>query len=173
MIGHAFPEYKVYLKNTDTMLYALSIGFQEDALNKSHFKFTYENDENFQAFPTNAVVINHRFADKVFSIPGFPDFNPMMLLHGEEHLEILGKIEGEKEYTVQEKIIDCQDKGKITILMIEAQIRDSEKGQVVAKVVTSIVIRGVGGYGHKGTIKIKYPTAPKDRKPDLSFETKT
>lgn len=78
--------YEVELQNNDAILYALGIGFQQDAMNEKHFKFTYENADGFQAFPTNAVTVCHRgpFADGDFDVPGIPAFNPMMLLHGEE-----------------------------------------------------------------------------------------
>jgi hypothetical protein len=57
-------------------------------MNKSHYNFTYENAEEFQAFPTMGVVIAHRASLGDMSIPGMPEFNPMMLLHGEEQIEV-------------------------------------------------------------------------------------
>ena len=80
--------YEVTLTNKDAILYSLGIGFQADAMNDKHYKFSYENNEDFQAFPTNAVTVCHRgpFADGDFSVPGIPAFNPMMLLHGEEQV---------------------------------------------------------------------------------------
>jgi len=61
---------------------------------------------------------------------------------------------------VQEKVADCQDKGKMTFLLIEAEIKQSDNKELVAKVLSTIIIRGVGGFGHKGTITIKYPPVP-------------
>ena len=58
---------------------------------KPHYNFTYENAEEFQSFPTMGVVVSHRGAI-LGAIPGMPEFNPMMLLHGEESLEILKPI---------------------------------------------------------------------------------
>lgn len=46
-IGYTYPPYTVEVKNNDLILYALGIGFSKDPLNRDHFKFTYENDENF------------------------------------------------------------------------------------------------------------------------------
>jgi hypothetical protein len=40
-----------------------------------------------------AVVVSHRSGLDGFTIPGVPDFNPMMLLHGEESVEIMQPIE--------------------------------------------------------------------------------
>ena len=46
-LQHKYPSYDVTLTNNEMILYALGIGFSKDPLNKDHFKFTYENDENF------------------------------------------------------------------------------------------------------------------------------
>lgn len=59
-IGYKYEPYTVSFSNNDAILYALSIGFSQDPLNKDHFKFTYENDENFTTFPTMPVVLGHR-----------------------------------------------------------------------------------------------------------------
>jgi len=71
-------------------------------MNKDHFKFTYENHEDFQSFPTNAVTICHRgpFADGDFDMPGMPSFNPMKLLHGEESVKNIKPIEPGNKYLV-------------------------------------------------------------------------
>ena len=58
------------------------------------------------------------------------------------------------------------------ILILEAEIRDSSK-ELTARLLSSIVIRGVGGFGHKGNVIIRYPPVPKDRKPDTIREEKT
>ena len=39
------------------------------------------------------VVVAHRASLENLSIPGMPAFNPMMLLHGEEGLEVFKPIE--------------------------------------------------------------------------------
>ncbi len=51
-IGHKFTPASFTLTNNEAILYALSIGFQKDPLNKAHFKFSYENAEDFSVFPT-------------------------------------------------------------------------------------------------------------------------
>jgi hypothetical protein len=47
IIGKKLSPVTKIIANKDAILYALSIGFSEDIMNKDHFKFTYENDENF------------------------------------------------------------------------------------------------------------------------------
>jgi hypothetical protein len=47
VLSTKWAPYDVSLTNTELILYALGIGFQQDPLNKDHFKFTYENDGDF------------------------------------------------------------------------------------------------------------------------------
>lgn len=77
-------------------------------MNGKHYKFTYENAEEFQAFPTNALTVCHRgpFADGDFDIPGVPQFNPMMLLHGEEQVTFEKPLVPGEKYIVEESIAD-------------------------------------------------------------------
>ena len=76
----------------DAIMYSLGIGFQQDSQNTEHFKFTYELNDEFTSFPTNAVTLVHGDAlmEKVAGgeVPGMPDFNPMSLLHGTEDVFI-------------------------------------------------------------------------------------
>ena len=65
-LAHQFKPYEIKVTEKDIALYSLSIGFQEDPLNKDHYNFTYENAPNFSAFPTMGVVLAHREAFKDF-----------------------------------------------------------------------------------------------------------
>lgn len=143
-------------------------------MDTSHFRFTYENDENFAPFPINAVTVCHRgpFADGDFSVPGLPAFNPMMLLHGEEEITVHAPLMADTKYTVHEKIADVQDKGKGGLLIFDSEIFETETKKLQSVVRSSLFVRGLGGFGHKGTIKQVYPKAPK-RAPDMSKEEKT
>ena len=99
------------------------------------------------------VIIAHRMSLEDLSIPGVPAFNPMMLLHGEESLEVFKAIEADTILVAQDKLIDLQDKKKATVVVIETTIKEKESGELVAKIVTNLFVRGIGGFGHKGTIK--------------------
>ena len=105
-IGHKWKSYEVPVTNKDIILYSLGIGFQEDPLKKGDYNFTYENAEEFQSFPTMNVIIAHRMSLEDLTIPGVPAFNPMMLLHGEESLEVFGSIEPGTILVAQDELID-------------------------------------------------------------------
>ena len=166
--------YEVELKNSDAILYALGIGFQQDAMNSKHFKFTYENAEDFQAFPLNAVTVCHKgpFAEGDFSVPGIPPFNPMMLLHGEEQVIFAKPLVPGEKYVVEENIVDLQDKGKGALLIFDSKILSAATRELHTTVRSSLFVRGIGGFGHKGTIKQSFPAVPK-RAPDFVSEEPT
>jgi 3-hydroxyacyl-CoA dehydrogenase/3a,7a,12a-trihydroxy-5b-cholest-24-enoyl-CoA hydratase/multifunctional beta-oxidation protein/peroxisomal enoyl-CoA hydratase 2 len=107
-LAYTTKPYEVTLTKMDTILYALGIGFSKDPLNKEHLQYTYENSDNFKAFPTNSLVVCHRgpFAEGEFDIPGIPPFNPMNLLHGEEILTIETPVRSDCKYAIQEKVVD-------------------------------------------------------------------
>ena len=173
VLSTKWPSYDVKLKNNDQILYSLSIGFQQDPLNTDHFKFTYENDGDFQAFATMASVIAHRQSDLVLNIPGFPQFNPMMLLYGEENLEFYKPITADLNLVVEERIADVSDKGKMTGLTEESLIKNKDNGETLVKILRTLMIRGVGGHGHKGgSVAVHYPEIPK-RDPDTIVESKS
>ena len=173
VLSTKWPSYDVKLTNNELILYSLGIGFQQDPLNTDHFKFTYENDSDFQAFATMPSVIAHRQSDLVLNIPGFPQFNPMMLLYGEENLEFYKPITADLNLVVEERIADVADKGKMTGLTEESLIKIKDNGETLVKVLRTLMIRGVGGYGHKGgAAAVHYPEIPK-RDPDTIVESKS
>ena len=106
IIGHKYKPYTVDLKDSEMILYALSIGFNKDPMNIKDFKFTYELDENFTGFTTMPVVIAHRQLGEVLATPNMPEINPMMFLHGEEYIELFKPITSGMKILVEEKVID-------------------------------------------------------------------
>ena len=151
-------------------MYALGIGFQEDPMNEKHFQFTYEQAANFKAFPTFYHTFAHQNPWRMggYVSPGLPAFDPMKLLHGEETLEVFKPLTPGSTFIVKQDILDMQDKGSAAILVVAAKIYDKVTNEIFAQVNTSFFIRGIGGFGHKGTYKIKFPATPK-RSPD--YET--
>ena len=143
-------------------------------MNANHYKFTYENAEDFQCFPTNALTVSHGgpFADGDFAIPGVPPFNPMQLLHGEEQVTFDKPMVPGEKYIVEENIADLQDKGKGGLLIIDSRILNASTRELCSTVRTSLFVRGLGGFGHKGTIKSQIPKIP-NREPDFVKEEVT
>lgn len=171
-IGHQLSSYEVTVDSREIILYALGIGFQKDPLNKEHYNFSYENAEDFQAFPTIAVVLAHRNGSGLISIPGVPEYNPMMLLHGEEKVEILSPIQPDSTLVVKEFVHDLQDKGKATVLVVRSELRDKATDELKARIYMNAFVRGLAGSGNKGTFSNPLPNAPKTA-PTNSVENPT
>eukprot|EP00922_Rhytidocystis_sp_ex-Travisia-forbesii_P046343 GHVS01069083.1.p1 GENE.GHVS01069083.1~~GHVS01069083.1.p1 ORF type:complete len:386 (-),score=78.42 GHVS01069083.1:323-1480(-) len=73
----------------DIILYALSVGLSNsNALDELDLKFTYEFSPEFSVLPSFPVVLTS--FDDMFeglnNCSGIPNFNPMMLLHGEQKI---------------------------------------------------------------------------------------
>lgn len=86
----------------------MGIGFSKNAMNKEHLRYTYENADQFGAFPTTSLIVCHRgpMAEGNMDLPGIPAFNPMMLLHGEETLTIETPVKPDVNYEVVERLVD-------------------------------------------------------------------
>ena len=168
MLSSKLDPYEFELKNDEAILYALAIGFQQDPMNRDHYKYTYENAEGFQAFPTNALVVCHRgrYHAADFNTPGIPPFNPAQSVHGEEHITFIKPLVIGLKYKIEEKIVDLQDKGSGGLMTIDSRIYESKTCELVAIVRSSVFIRGIGGFGCKKTISSTFSKIP-TRAPDF------
>lgn len=169
-----FVPYKVKISAQDAILYNLAIGFQRDQVDTAQFRFSLETDDDFAPFATNALVVAHRgrTSNGDFAFEGLPEFNPMMLLHGEEKITVYSPLQVDTEYNIQEKIVDFQDKGKGALMIVDSYITDVSTNKLQSLIRSSLFLRGLGGFGHKGTIKANFPKPPK-RAPDMTREEKT
>lgn len=85
VIGYELGTVEVEYTKNDALLYAATIGASSDPMNLEDLDFTYELSENFKIMPTFGVVLGNfnGIFEAITNCPGMPDFNPMMLLHGE------------------------------------------------------------------------------------------
>jgi 3-hydroxyacyl-CoA dehydrogenase/3a,7a,12a-trihydroxy-5b-cholest-24-enoyl-CoA hydratase len=149
------------------ILYALGVGAGAEA---DDLKFCYENTPGLLALPTFGVIPPFPALMGLLGAPGV-DINLMMLLHGEQYLEILkqpaptgGKL------TTRPRIANIYDKGKGALIELEAETTD-ETGEVVYRNVFGTFIRGEGGFGgEKGPAP---GNEPPDRAPDKVVEMPT
>jgi len=57
-------------------------------------------------------------------------------------------------------------------MIVDSEITDAETKKVQSVVRTSLFVRGIGGFGYKGTVKNVFPAIPK-RAPDMTTEEPT
>jgi len=155
----------------DVILYALGVGEGGNATDPNSLRFTYENHSEFSPLPTMAVVFPFTVMTQIMSVPGLT-FNPMMLLHGEQYLELRGPIPTAATLTSSAHISNIYDKGRGALVLVDVTTVDKVTGKEVCFNQLSLFIRGIGGFGgDRGPSEdsVQYPK----RAPDVVHKEKT
>ena len=118
-LGKVICDKEFHYTNELCMLYALGIGFSRDPLNEEDLKFTYELDDDFTTFSTISVLSALTFTPRLRNLPGFPEFNYMMLLHGEQITEVMKPIEPDSYVRCVSTVVDIADKVKGALLTVK------------------------------------------------------
>lgn len=152
----------------DSMLYALGLGYGSEPSNPDHLQFVYE--ENLKSVPSICNVLAH---------PGFWVNEPTLaidwvkILHGEQSFEIFKPLPPEGNVRGTYKLVGLEDKGdKGAVMWVEKTLTDEATDEVLASVVTTLMMRGDGGQGGFGT-PLPAPQALPDGEPDLVVDFPT
>lgn len=113
-------------------MYALGIGFSQDPLKEADFKYTYEMSDNFTVFPTFGTCFHRvNLIGMVSDAPGFPKFNPALLLHAEQKLEMIAPcLKPNVPYVTRGSIKDIVDKGKMTLVCLSLEVFEKVDGNL-------------------------------------------
>ncbi|KAI7895141.1 uncharacterized protein EV154DRAFT_436916 [Mucor mucedo] len=155
----------------EAILYALGVGCK-----RTDTQFVYENDVNFSVLPTFGVIPSFAAMNSVPFGDIVPNFNPMMLLHGEQFLSLKKAIPTSGTLKSESRIIDILDKGKGASVVLGVTTYD-ENNEVVFENQFTFFIRGSGGFGGKQKGEDRgaatATNAVPDRKPDAVITEKT
>lgn len=166
IIGMQAEPYTHSYDERDVALYAQGIGAPADILDQDELKFVYELSENgFHALPTFAVTYISRMIEDILSGKiGNIEFNPMMLVHGEQYLQVNRPLPTSGTVTCYPRIANIYDKGSGMLVINEVNVED-ESGETISTMQASMFIRGLGGFGGErgGSEKVEIPS---DRPPD-------
>ena len=149
----------------DALLYAVGVGAGTDEL-----QFTTENTNELsqKVLPTFAVIIGGGGVP----MEQIGSFNPALMVHGEQGIELFGEIPPDGEIESTGKITGIYDKGSAAVVEFESTSTDVATGNPLLKTKMSMFCRGEGGWGgDRGpSEKIRFP----DRAPDhqISYTTR-
>lgn len=145
--------------NKDCMLYALGVGAGTEEL-----AFTTENtrDVELQALPTMAVILGGGGFGALRSIG---DFNPAMLVHGEQRIELFAPIPAAGTVSNVGEITAIWDKGKGAVVELAVTATDTATGNALFTSTMALFIRGEGGFGGE-----RGPSGPRNVAPERACD---
>ena len=141
----------------DALLYAVGVGAGTDEL-----RYTTENTKDVpqQVLPTFAVIIGGGGTpfDKIGS------FNPALMVHGEQGIELLEEIPPEGEIESVGKVEAIWDKGNAAVVEFSSESTNTATGKPLLRTRSMLFCRGEGGWGgERGpSEKLEYPDRPAD-----------
>jgi acyl dehydratase len=145
----------------DCLLYALGVGAGTIDPTGFELEFTTENSNGVtqRVLPTFPVLTS---GDAPWQKLG--TYDPAMLVHGEQFIELHGPIPAEGTVTSVTTITGVYDKGTAAVVVTESVARDASSGKAMWTTRNGIFIRGEGGWGgERGpSSKVEFP----DRHPD-------
>jgi len=145
--------------NKDCMLYALGVGAGTNDL-----AFTTENsrDIDLMALPTMGVVLSTGGFGALRSVG---DFNPAMLVHGEQRIEVHNPIPAAGTVRNVGEVTAIWDKGSGAVVELSSTGTDVATGEKLFTSTAALFIRGEGGFGGDRGPSGKRNVAP-ERAPD-------
>lgn len=164
-VGEKGSPTKTSWTSKDALLYSVGVGAGVDEL-----AFTTENtkDTPQRVLPTMAVIVG---------MGGLPfdkigTFNPAMMLHGAQKIELFGEIPAEGEVETTGEIGAIWDKGKGALVDLVCNSIDTATGKPLMKVTMTAFLRGEGNYGGERGPSSTFEVP--NRKPDheLRYETR-
>lgn len=149
----------------DALLYSIGVGAGTEEL-----AFTTENtkDTPQQVLPTMAVVLGGGGVpfDKIGT------FNPALLLHGAQKIELFDLIPPDGEIESSGEIGAIWDKGKAASVELISESKNLATGKPLFRTTITIFLRGEGGFGGERGPASTFELP--DRKPDheVRYETR-
>ena len=150
----------------DIILYHLGVGAGVPATDPGELQYCYEG--NLKVLPSFGVVPVFDTLMGLMTVPGV-QINPMMILHGEQDLEIHRAIPTSATVTSTAKVTDIFDRIKGALIVIEAVTSDADGPLFTNRF--STFVRGEGEFG--GERGPRPGNLPPEREPDAVVESTT
>ena len=167
VVGAELPGAVATWDADDVILYHLGIGAGVPPTDERELDYTYE--ARLKVLPSFGVVPVFGALAALVGLEGL-SFNPMMLLHGEQEIELGGPIPTQAKVDNSARVSAVYDKGKGALVVVEART-DDESGRTLFVNRFAAFLRGEGGFGGEpGPAPGNEPPA---RSPDHVAETPT
>ncbi|HMG40539.1 MAG TPA: MaoC/PaaZ C-terminal domain-containing protein [Acidimicrobiales bacterium] len=156
----------------DALLYALGVGAGATDPTGFELDLTTENSDGVtqRVLPTFPVIVGvggdaHR---------SIGTYDPAMLVHGEQAVELHGRIPVAGRILVTDRVTGVYDKGSAAVVTMEADSVDAATGDKLFTTRSAMFIRGEGGFGGDRGPSGGGNQAP-DREPDhvVTYSTRT
>jgi len=167
-LGATLPAGEASWGPDDVILYHLGVGAGVGkATDARELEYAYE--ARLKVLPSYAVIPIFGSMGSLGSVPGI-NINFMMVLHGEQDVEIHRPIPTSATVVSEAKVVGLYDKGKAALIVLEVATRE-KGGEPLFTNRFSIFARGEGGFG--GDAGPKPGNIAPDRAPDLEVESPT
>jgi len=169
--GTTVPPVERSWTSTDALLYAVGVG--AGAVDPGfELEFTTENSAGVdqRVLPTFAVIVGQGGGAR----ETIGSYDPAMLVHGEQAIELHGPIPVEGTVRTTSRIAAVYDKGSGALVVIESESVDAESGEPRFGARTGLFIRGEGGFGGE-----RGPSGARNQAPEhdpdhlVSYATRT
>lgn len=169
-VGAVLPEGQASWDRDKVILYHLGIGAGNPPTEARELAYTYE--KNLTVIPSFGVIPVFSALGGIITVPGLAgEFNPLLLLHGEQDIEIAKPIPVEAKVKNLGKVIAIHDKGKAAVAVLEAQTRDAASDELLFTNRFTLFLRGAGGFGGERGPEEKIE--PPARAADITAESPT
>ncbi len=154
--------------DTETMLYAQSIGLGRDPLHPKELPYVYEQGRPLRTVPSMASVL---VPDMIPPDLGW-DFT--QVLHAEQRLQLYRPLPAAADLLINKRIVDVFDRGprRGAMFLLEAEGRLAKDDTALFSLGVTVIARGDGGFGGRNGPGPAPHRVPR-RAPDLSSTSRT
>jgi acyl dehydratase len=145
-VGYESEPKRITWTPQDCSLYALSLGAGFDELPFVAEEAIGHPQRVFPSFVLAGVMAEESAS---WTHPGFHtgDYEVHQIVHGEQRLELFSRVEPSGDVMVRTRVAGIYDKGSGALVELDVRADDSASGVPLFSAITSLFVRGEGGFG--------------------------
>lgn len=168
VMSRSISDFEHSYRDTETMLYAQSVGFGRDPVDLKELDYVYEQGKLLQTVPTMASAI-------------VPDMFPpdlgwdySQVLHSEQRLQLFRPLPSSANLKLDKRVVDVFDRGPKhgAMFLLEVDGRLAKDDTMLFTLGATVIARADGGFGGQSGAGPRPHRVPR-RAADLSCDTPT